>query len=69
VPYLGRIPVLGWLFKRDADRRTKTNLLVFLTPHILATEQQVAENSLRERARMPKTVRQSPALRWDDPKP
>jgi general secretion pathway protein D len=69
VPYLGRIPVLGWLFKRDTDRRTKTNLLVFLTPHILATEQQLAENSLRERARMPKAVRQSPALRWDDPKP
>jgi len=69
VPYLGRVPVLGAFFRRNIDRRMKTNLLVFLTPHILATEQQMAENSLRQRARMPKDVRQSPALRWDDPKP
>jgi len=69
VPYLGRIPVLGVFFRRDTDRRTKTNLLVFLTPHILETEQQMAENSLRQRARMPNPVRQSPPLRWEDPKP
>jgi general secretion pathway protein D len=67
VPYLGRIPVLGNLFKRSDGRRTKTNLLVFLTPHILATDQQMAENSLRQRARMPRPLRESPALRWDDP--
>ena len=30
-------------------RRVKTNLLVFLTPHVIATDAQMAENSLRER--------------------
>jgi general secretion pathway protein D len=69
VPYLGRIPVLGALFRREEGRRTKTNLLVFLTPHILASERQMAENSLRERAHMPKVLRESPALRWKDPRP
>ena len=69
VPYLGRIPVLGALFRRNDGRRTKTNLLVFLTPHILASDQQMAQNSLRQRSRMPKALRQSPALHWDDPAP
>jgi len=35
VPLLGDIPILGWLFKSQNIKRTKTNLLVFLTPHII----------------------------------
>lgn len=35
VPILGDIPVLGWLFKYKTAGKTKTNLLVFLTPHII----------------------------------
>jgi general secretion pathway protein D len=69
VPFLGRVPVLGALFRRQDDRRTKTNLLVFLTPHILSTDRQMAQNSLRQRARMPAPLRESPALRWQDPAP
>jgi general secretion pathway protein D len=69
VPYLGRIPVIGSFFRRNNGRLTKTNLLVFLTPHILASAEQMADNSLRQRGRMPKAVRESPALRWNDPKP
>jgi general secretion pathway protein D len=34
-PCLGSIPGLGWLFKETSDRDEKTNLLVFLTPHII----------------------------------
>jgi general secretion pathway protein D len=72
VPYLGRVPVLGALFRRNEDQRTKTNLLVFLTPHIIATDRQMAENSLRQRDRMPAHVRRSPALRdrpWEPQAP
>src|SRR5262249_19507145 len=47
VPFLKDVPVLGNFFKRDENRRVKTNLLVFLTPHLIATDQQMAENSLR----------------------
>ena len=55
-------------------RRTKTNLLVFLTPHIIATDEQMATNSLRERERtraaMPRALRDRPALTapsWQPP--
>ncbi len=34
-PCLGDVPGLGWLFKSTSDRSEKTNLLVFLTPHII----------------------------------
>jgi general secretion pathway protein D len=70
VPFLKDVPVLGNLFKRDDTRRVKTNLLVFLTPHVIATDRQMADNSLRERARMPARVRRAPVLRgrsWEPP--
>jgi len=35
VPCLGDIPVLGWLFKSRSRSRNKTNLFVFLTPHVI----------------------------------
>jgi general secretion pathway protein D len=35
VPLLGDIPILGWLFKNKSVDKKKTNLLVFLTPHIV----------------------------------
>lgn len=38
VPLLGDIPLLGWLFKTKGSRREKTNLYVFLTPHIVRTQ-------------------------------
>jgi general secretion pathway protein D len=65
VPYLGRIPVLGALFRRQDDARTKTNLLVFLTPHIIASDTQMAENSVHERERMKRAM--PPALREREP--
>ncbi|RJR42024.1 MAG: type II secretion system protein GspD [Desulfobacteraceae bacterium] len=34
-PCLGGIPAFGWLFKSTTDRDEKTNLLVFLSPHIV----------------------------------
>jgi len=35
IPVLGDIPVVGYLFKQKSVGKTKTNLLVFLTPHII----------------------------------
>ncbi len=35
VPLLGDIPLLGWLFKYRNERHEKTNLYVFLTPHVI----------------------------------
>ncbi|HUK57520.1 MAG TPA: type IV pilus secretin PilQ [Nitrospiria bacterium] len=35
VPFLSRIPVLGWLFKNETKTDTKNELLIFLTPRIV----------------------------------
>jgi general secretion pathway protein D len=35
VPCLGSIPGLGWAFKSLSNSREKTNLFVFLTPHVV----------------------------------
>jgi type IV pilus assembly protein PilQ len=35
VPYLSRIPVLGWLFKNKSESVSKQELLIFLTPAIV----------------------------------
>jgi general secretion pathway protein D len=37
VPLLGDIPLLGWLFKSKGQKREKTNLYIFITPHIIET--------------------------------
>jgi general secretion pathway protein D len=38
LPFFGDIPLLGWLFKTKSNTREKTNLYVFLTPHIIRTQ-------------------------------
>lgn len=35
VPGLGKIPVLGWLFRNRGHKREKVNLLLVMVPHIL----------------------------------
>ncbi|MCD4716159.1 MAG: type II secretion system secretin GspD, partial [Desulfobacterales bacterium] len=35
VPFLGDIPILGWLFRSNSRTGGKTNLFIFLTPHII----------------------------------
>lgn len=42
-PLLGDIPLLGWLFKTKSSSREKTNLYVFLTPHIVRTQADAAK--------------------------
>jgi type IV pilus assembly protein PilQ len=36
IPYLRHVPGIGWLFKGKTGRRTKDELLIFLTPKIVA---------------------------------
>ena len=49
VPWLGDIPILGWFFKSTEDEVRKRNLLIFLTPHIVRNDQQLAAQSIRKR--------------------
>ncbi len=43
VPLLGDIPILGWLFKFKTTHKTKTNLLVFITPHRVKEAEALAQ--------------------------
>jgi len=46
VPLLGDIPLIGWLFRYETRKSTKTNLMVFIRPSILRTA--VASNGLTQ---------------------
>ena len=35
VPILGSIPLLGWLFRYQSDRKSRTEIIVFLTPRVI----------------------------------
>lgn len=48
VPFLGDIPWLGWLFRFQSKQTEKLNLLVFLTPHLIRDENDIAELSQRK---------------------
>lgn len=52
VPCLGSIPLLGWLFKSMARHREKTNLYIFLTPHIIRSQTDAAALYQEKREQM-----------------
>ena len=44
LPYLRKIPVLGWLFKTEKDEKTGEELLIFITPRVVQLAQINATN-------------------------
>jgi general secretion pathway protein D len=43
VPILGSLPLIGPLFRSKTTRSEKTNLLIFLTPHVISSSQRLQE--------------------------
>ncbi|MCX7815903.1 MAG: hypothetical protein N2317_00120 [Syntrophales bacterium] len=43
VPWLHRIPVLGWLFKDESVTKTRREMLIFVTPRIVKDELQIGQ--------------------------
>jgi general secretion pathway protein D len=52
VPILGDIPLLGYAFKRKKKDDVKTELMIFLTPHVVATPDELATLSANERGKL-----------------
>ena len=51
IPLLGDLPLVGGLFKFQRDRLQKTNLLMFITPHVMSNQkelEQITENKRNE---------------------
>ncbi len=46
VPFLGDIPLLGWLFKGSEKKKQKRNLVVFITPRIIRGADQKNQSRL-----------------------
>lgn len=38
IPWLSKIPVLGWLFKSESTTKKRTQLMVFITPKIIKSD-------------------------------
>ena len=58
-PLLGDIPVLGWLFKGSTSQTIRTNLVLFLTPHIIneySDLMRITGTSLEQRKKLAKTL-------------
>ena len=60
VPFLSNLPLLGGLFKQTGVRSNKTNLLIFLTPHIISTPDDVdrVTTHKRQQAHQPEAIAQ-----------
>ncbi|MRR33278.1 type II secretion system protein GspD [bacterium] len=56
IPFLGDIPLLGYLFKTKSTTRTKTNLMIMLTPRIIRSAQDMADVSDHQKKRFEGTV-------------
>ena len=52
IPILGDIPVLGYAFKYSTSSKQKTELIIFLTPHIVHNPSELAQLTLQERGKM-----------------
>jgi general secretion pathway protein D len=52
IPILGDIPLIGNLFKHKVTSDSKTELLIFLTPHVIAAPSQLAMMSATEKNHM-----------------
>ena len=44
LPLLGDIPILGWLFKRENSQKSRQTLIVFITPQIIRSPEEVEAN-------------------------
>ena len=56
VPLLGDIPLLGWLFKSRSQTKIKTNLLIFITPRIVTSAEDLIKITEEEQERREKQI-------------
>jgi len=56
VPLLGDIPLLGWLFKSRSQTKIKTNLLIFITPRIVTSAEDLRKITEEEQEQRKKNI-------------
>ena len=59
VPLVGDMPLVGPLFRSQRDLSQKTNLLIFITPHVMASQEQLLEMTEKKRQQMAPALEQN----------
>lgn len=59
VPGLGDIPVLGWLFRTHSTDGEKTNMFIFITPHIINNPSDIKQVTRSKESESGRTVSQA----------
>jgi type II secretory pathway component GspD/PulD (secretin) len=49
VPWLSKIPILGWLFKTESITKSRRQLMVFITPKIIRGEEAVGQKPEKQK--------------------
>ncbi len=62
VPFLGDIPVLGWLFKSTTATTRRVNLIIMLTPHIIRSPDDLESESISRRSNFTDTTESTEEL-------
>ncbi|GAH58010.1 unnamed protein product, partial [marine sediment metagenome] len=52
IPFVGDLPLVGGLFRFQRDRLQKTNLLIFITPHVMGSQKDMEQITERKRKEM-----------------
>ena len=52
VPLVGDVPVVGNLFRWQRDRVQKTNLLIFITPYVMTSQEELQQVTEQKREQM-----------------
>lgn len=52
IPVVGDVPLVGNLFRWQQDRVQKTNLLIFITPHVMTSQEELQQVTNQKRQQM-----------------
>ncbi len=53
IPFLGDLPLIGFLFRNISDEKEKRELIIFLTPHIISGEESLVRTDIVGKKRKP----------------
>jgi general secretion pathway protein D len=53
IPLVGDLPLIGGLFRARKDRLEKTNLLIFITPHVLSSQEDLDRITAEKKQELP----------------
>ncbi|HDN97836.1 MAG TPA: hypothetical protein ENG68_01590 [bacterium] len=57
IPFLRKLPLVGYLFKKPTYKFTKSELILFLTPHVVSTFHEAEKLSRPEREKLEKPIK------------